>query len=97
MSTPSISDPQAVADRAESIYRDKYQEQYEDKHEGKFVAIDVATEKAYIGESPGQALQRARDADATSVFHLIRVGSPGAFRVSYTSDAADHWFPSQVR
>ena len=96
MSTPSLSDPQAMAERAESIYRDKYQEQYEDKYEGKFVAIDVATEEAYIGESAEEALKKARDSDATSVFHLIKVGSPGAFRVSYTSDAANHWFPSRV-
>ena len=97
MSTPSISSPKALAERAESIYRDKYQEQYEDAYEGKFVAIDVSTEEAYVGESPEEALKKAREADETGLFHLIKVGFPGAFRVSYTSDAADHWFPTQVR
>ena len=90
MSTPSISNPQELAKRAESIYRDKYKERYEHEYEGKFVAIDVATEEAYVGESPEEVLNEAREADPTGLFHLIKVGFPGAFRVSYTSDAADH-------
>ena len=56
MPIPSLSNPQALADRGESIYRDKYKERYEDLHGGQFVAIDVATEEAYIGASPVEAM-----------------------------------------
>ena len=97
MPIPSLSNPQAFADRGESIYREKYKEGYEDLHGGRFVAIDVATEEAYIGASPVEALNKGRKADPTGLFHLIKVGSAGAFRVRHTSDAANHWFPSRIR
>ena len=97
MPVPSISNPQAFADRGESIYREKYKERYEEAHHGQFVAIDVGTEEAYVGESPVEALIKARDADPAALFHLIKVGSAGAFRVSHTSNAANHWFPSRIR
>ena len=94
---PSISNPQAFADRGESIYREKYKDRYEDLHGGQFVAIDVATEEAYVGGSPVEAMNKGRNADPTGLFHLIKVGSAGAFRVRHTSDAANYWFPSRVR
>ena len=97
MPIPSISNPQAFADRGESIYREKYKERYEEAHHGQFVAIDVGSEEAYVGESPVEALIKARDADPAALFHLIKVGSAGAFRVRHTSDATYHWFPSRNR
>ncbi len=96
MPIPTLSNPQAFADRGESIYREKYKERYEDLHKGRFVAIDVATEEAYIGGSPVEAMIKGRNADPTGLFYLIKVGSAGAFRVRHTSDAANHWFPSRI-
>ncbi|HLG14794.1 MAG TPA: hypothetical protein VJH03_09880 [Blastocatellia bacterium] len=86
-----LSHPKAIADRGETIYREKYKTAFEAEHLGKFVAIDVATEHAYVGDSPDEALELARKEAPTGLFHLIKVGSPGAFRVSYTSDAKLDW------
>ena len=97
MPVPSISDPQALTDRGESIYREKYKERYEETHHGRFVAIDVGTEEAYSSESSSEALTKGRDANPTGLFYLLKVGSAGAFRVGYRSNAINRRFPSQIR
>ena len=86
-----LSNPKAVAERGEEIYTQKYKGAFESEHPGKFVAIDVMSEKAYIGDSPVEALEAARKDAPKGLFHLVRVGSRGAFRVSYTNNAAVDW------
>ena len=84
MSVPIPSNPKELAEVGEKIYNEKYRAQYEAEHLGKFVAINIKTGHANLGETPEQALEEARAADPSGLFHLIKVGSPGAFRVSYT-------------
>lgn len=80
---PHITNPQVLAELGEKIYRDRYQREYEQQHLGKFVAIDVETQEAYIGDSPEEAFDIARREAPTGLFHLIRVGYPGVYRVSH--------------
>ena len=95
---PSLSNPQAIAEAGEKIYREKYQARFEEEHLGKFVAINVLTEEAYLGDLPEEAFQKARKAAPKGLFHLMRIGSPGAFRVSYSSNAASSdWIFRQPR
>lgn len=84
-------DPKEIARRGEEIYQTKYKNTYEAQYPGKFVAIDIETEKSYIGDSPLGVLEEARRGSPLGLFHLIKVGSAGAFRVSYTSNAATDW------
>ncbi len=84
----SLSNPQAIAETGERIYQDKYRGELEKSHAGRFVPIDVLTEQAYVADLPEEALERARSASPTGLFHLIRIGSPGAFRMSSLSDDA---------
>ncbi len=74
-----FSNPKAMAERGEQIYQDKYKSAFESEHLGKFVAIDVNTEQAYIGESPEDAVELARKGSPNGLFHLIKVGALGAF------------------
>ena len=84
--------PKAIAERGEQIYRLNYQAEYEAVHHGKFVAVNVNTGAATLGATPDEALQTARGADPKGMFHLIRVGFPSAFQVSYAaSDARTDW------
>jgi len=83
----SLTTPKAIAELGEKIYRDRYKEPYERDHPGKFVAIDVTTQKAYIDQTPEAVLEAARKDSPEGLFHLIQVGFPGAFRVSYTTHA----------
>lgn len=91
MSTFPLSNPKDLAERGEKIYHSQYKEQYEREHPGEFVAIDVTTEKAYVGQTPEGVLETARDDSQRGLFHLIQVGFSGAFRVSYTNHADLDW------
>ncbi len=82
--TPSLSNPKSVAEAGEKIYKDKYKQEYERDHLGEFVAIDVRSQRATLGDSAESALERARQNDPNGIFHLIRVGFTGAFQVSYS-------------
>jgi hypothetical protein len=86
-----LSNPKAIAERGEAIYREKYKAAYEAEYLGKFVAIDVKSEHAYMGDSADEALELARKEAPTGLFHLMKIGSPGAFRVSYSSNAKLDW------
>ena len=78
------STPKEIVEAGERVYRERYKADYETKHLGKFVAIDVKTGKSYLGDTSSQALQAAHADEPSSLFHLIRVGSEGAFKVSYS-------------
>jgi hypothetical protein len=77
--------PAKIVEAGERIYAEKYQARLEQERPGSFVAIDVQTGEAYVARFPEQALEDARAHAHTGVFHLIRVGSSGAFRVSHFS------------
>lgn len=78
-----FNNPKAIADAGERIYREKFQAAFEPEHSGEYVAINVVTETASLGKTPEQAFEAARASDMDGVFHLIRVGFPGAFQISY--------------
>jgi len=66
---------------------EKYKEQFESDHPGKFVVVDIVGGKAYPGDTPEDALENGRKAAPNGIFHLIRVGSPGAFKISRVGHA----------
>ena len=88
---PQLGNPRAVAERGERIYQDRYRAEYEAKHRGKFVVIDVLTENAYLGDSPEAAYEAARNVAPKDIFHILKVGEPGAFRVSYSAHGDVDW------
>lgn len=83
MAHSPITNPRAISDAGERIYLAKYKTDFEANHPGKFVAINVNKETASLGETPEAALQAGRKDDPNGLFHLLRVGSPGAFQISY--------------
>ncbi len=87
----SFTKPQEIAEAGERIYLTQYKENFERQYSGHFVAIDVLSEKAYVGEFPEQALEKARTDAPSGLFHLIKIGSAGAFRVTFASHADSNW------
>jgi len=79
------TDPKGIAERGTQIYAAKYQEKLEKEYPGQFVAIDVRSEEAFVKASPEDALRAAQQKNPHGMFHLIRIGSPGVFRVGYAS------------
>ena len=88
---PKFTNPKAVAEAGEKLYADKYRAEFEEKYRGQFVAIDVSTGLAYRGALPEDALRAARQDSPTGIFHLIKIGELGAYRVSYSADAKLDW------
>lgn len=84
-----LNTPDKIVEAAEKVYAEQYQAQLERESPGKFVAIDVITGKAYVGDFPELALGAAREDAPHGVFHLIRIGSPGAYKVSYSNATGD--------
>jgi hypothetical protein len=88
---PQLGNPRAVAERGERIYQEKFRKDFEANYLGKFVVIDVLTEMAYLGDTPEAAYESARKDAPRGIFHLLKVGELGAFRVSYSSHADLDW------
>ena len=86
-----ISTPTKIAEAANRIYAEKFKEEYEKKYKGKYVAIDVRTGASYIGDSSDDASENARRKAPYGVFHLIRVGSRSAFKVTRSVKRDDDW------
>lgn len=91
VSREKLSNPRLVAEEGERIYQTRYRAEYEQQYVGKFVAIDVTTEKAYISDTAEGAFGEALKAAPQGVFHLIKVGEAGAFRVSYGFHGQPDW------
>ena len=69
----------AVAERGRKIY-DRHRLKIEAEHTGEFVAIDLASERLFFGESPEDAYRAARKARIEGPFHFVRVGHRGVYR-----------------
>jgi hypothetical protein len=80
---PRILNPEAIAELGERIYADRYKDEYESRYPGWFVAIEVNSGEAYPAEVPEKALELGMAAAPEGLFHLIKVGSSGAFRVHF--------------
>ena len=84
-----VLSPSSTAKQGEQIYDEKYRIDFEKRHPGRFVAIDVDSQRAHVGDSPVEVLEKARKENPKGVFHLIRVGSPGVYRMGYSGTRDD--------
>jgi len=74
--------PSEIAAAGEEIYRDRYRVNFEKEHFGKYVAINVRTGTATLGDTPEAAMNNARTETGDGIFHLIRVGFPSVYSSS---------------
>ena len=81
--------PQLIAERGETIYRERYREAYEREFPGQFVAIDVQSGAAFVAPTPEQAIQNARASNPQGFVHLIKIGFVGVYRSGNVSSRAD--------
>ena len=69
--------PREVARVGRKVY-ERHRADLERRHRGRYVLIDVKTEKLFLAESPEAAYQQA--VAERGPFHLVRVGDRAAFR-----------------
>jgi len=78
-----LNNPKAIAEAGERLYAERFKTDFELNSKGKFAVIDVLSEKAAVGDTPEAAFEEAKKIAPNGIFHLIRIGFPGAFQVSY--------------
>jgi hypothetical protein len=75
--------PHTVAQRGRKVY-DRHRRNLEAEHPDWFVAIDVATERLFLGDSLEKVyrtVQKAQEAgQATGPFHFVHIGHHGVYR-----------------
>lgn len=76
--------PQEIAEKGESLYKNKFRPQFEVEHPGKYLAIDIASEEGFVSDTAEGAVEAAQTKHPEGFFHLVKVGSPGVYRVGYT-------------
>ena len=79
-----------IAAEGQRIYVERYKADFERQFNGQYVAIDIDTGTAYRAEFPELALTTARKQAPSGIFHLIRIGSPAAFKASHRTHARHH-------
>lgn len=88
----TLDSPDKIAEAGERIYTDRYKAELEATRSGHFIAIDVLSGAGYVAEFPEEALQEARTKAPSGIFHLIRIGAEGAFKVSFGAHVRhDFW------
>lgn len=68
---------QKIAEEGAKIY-ESIKLQYEPAQNGKFLAIDIESKDAYIGNISSEAVELARKAHPNKVFYVVRVGFSAA-------------------
>lgn len=77
--------PEQVAEKGAEIYEKKLKSALEPEHKGKFVVIDVISSEYFLGDNLLEALENARKKYKDRLFHSVRVGFPGVFKLgTYT-------------
>ncbi len=80
--TESALTPEQIAQRGQKIYNERLKAELEPKEQGKFVAIEVESGGYVIGDTLIEALQKAREKYPGKLFHTVRVGFEGVFKMS---------------
>ncbi len=67
------ADIQKIAAEGAEIY-DQIKVNYDPKERGKFLAIDIDSKKAYLGNTSAEALELARQNHPNRVFYVVKIG-----------------------
>ncbi|PIP63998.1 hypothetical protein CO083_04745 [Candidatus Roizmanbacteria bacterium CG_4_9_14_0_8_um_filter_34_12] len=67
------SNIQIIADKGSKIYQ-KIKSRYEPKENGKFLAIDVESENAYLANTSADALVLAKKGHSDKIFYVVKIG-----------------------
>ena len=84
------SSPQRIAERAAEIYSE-LEETVKETYAGQFMVVDVKSGQHYIAEFSEDAFRKAREDVPHGILHLIRIGAPSAFKVSFSAGHDANW------
>lgn len=64
---------QKIAEEGAKIY-ETIKLQYEPAQNGKFLAIDIESKEAYVGNTSSEAVELARTAHPDKIFYVVKIG-----------------------
>ncbi|KKT26546.1 MAG: hypothetical protein UW11_C0009G0002 [Parcubacteria group bacterium GW2011_GWA2_43_9b] len=67
------TDIQKIAKKGAGIYK-QIKVKYDPKERSKFLAIDIDSKKAYLGNTSAEALELARQNHPNKVFYVVKIG-----------------------
>ncbi len=67
------TDIQKIAEEGARIY-EQIKVNYDPKEREKFLAIDIDSKKAYLGNTSAEALELARQNHPDKVFYVVKIG-----------------------
>ncbi len=67
------ADIQQIAEKGKTIY-EQVKINYDPKEKGKFLAIEVDTEKVYLGNTSADAVALAKQNHPNKVFYVVKIG-----------------------
>ena len=71
------TDIERVAEKGSAIYA-KIKNQYEPEYAGKFLAIDIRSKTAFLGETSSDAVEAARKKYPGKIFYVVKIGYSAA-------------------
>lgn len=74
--------------REGSIIYEGIRSRYEPDHLGKFLAIEIESQKAHLGSTSAEAMVSARAAHPGKIFYLVKIGFDAA-------ETMAHLFPEK--
>jgi len=83
--------PNEITEKGKRLYQERFQKEYEAASPGKYLAIDVTSEQAFVADAPETALEMAQKANPNGFFYLVRIGAQGVVRVGYIQRHANQW------
>lgn len=83
--------PNEVAEKGQKIYDELLKDRLEPEHIGRYVVIDTDTKEYSIADTPDQAIELAQAKSPNGMFHLVRIGFPGAYHFSSIISGTSDW------
>ncbi len=83
--------PEQVAEMGAKIYDSKLKSILEPEKNGNFVVIDVISGEYFLSATLLEALEKARAKYKDRLFHSIRIGYPGVFKLGTYSSSLYGW------
>ena len=77
----NLMTPDKAAAKGNEIYDRMFRKKYEGIHDGKFLAIDIMNEKAYLGDYPEDAVDNAEKDKSNTNLYLVKIGAKTAFQL----------------
>lgn len=68
---------QRIAEEGAKIY-EQIKINYDPRERGKFLALDIESKKAYLGNTSAEALELARQNHPDKVFYVVKIGFDAA-------------------